>query len=751
MKAKKTIRKWTTWLLIVLMVCGMMPVQAMAASGSFTYTVSRPTGGFYSASGKAGGTTYTELFSNLQVDENFDYGYSFKWNSSANGWQLYVYAGNEERATTAYVFDKDMESVSDSRNLYVGPSGFNRTGSHTIFYGNSLTTANYTVNIKYVDQDSNKEVGTAAYKPGKYGSYTLNNNTAEVKNNVPGGYTLVAGQSRTTVIGKDGANPSELIFYVKKDAVETQYILKYNANGGAGAPADQTKKTDADSAVFTVSSTEPTRDGWTFLGWADTAEATVAVYTAGDKLTLQKGSPTKTIYAVWEGKQKEKYTITYKDGTATVGTDIVTEGESTAVHAALTDPDKIFKGWAVKEGGDVVYLPGDTIKPTGDMTLYAVWENKKPHTHKDEDDDGFCDDDNECMHEKDSNGYCTEDNCTHPHGSGDCCPLKPTTPGGDDEEKENYPSMEKTVNDSDKVVIKVNDEVTFKLASNLPDDLMDYVFVDKPTVMSLEHDSDLDVQKGSGHYYLVFHDEMTDGLDWDGTIESVKIGTLELKADEDDYELTADDDMKGFTLKMDLISLYDKYGSEFKVNTDTEVTPVVVTYKATYTGSTAEDGNANNKAWVDYTNATSSNADEADVYNGKIIVTKVDSKQTEKLAGAEFELLDANKDAVLDEDGKPVTGTTGEDGVVTFTNLPSGTYYVRETKAPKGYVKKDDPIQVVISASENELHVVRNVTCFNTKVPFTGGSGTLLFTVIGLAVMGGAGAAYMASRKKKKN
>lgn len=507
--------------------------------------------------------------------------------------------------------------------------------------------------------------------------------------------------SGSSITVKKEESPKTIYAVWKKNEEEkTVYTLTYNANGGTGAPADQTWETAADSASFIISSTKPTRDGWTFLGWADTAQAAAASYLEGDEVTLKKESPTKTIYAVWQENEKEKYTITYKNGADIVDTETVPKGESTTVHAALTDPDQTFKGWAEEAGGEVVYQPEDTITPTGDMTLYAVWENK-------------------------------------------------TTPGGDGEEKENYPSMEKTVNGSDKIVIKLNDEVTFKLSSNLPDDLMDYVFVDEPVVMSLAHDPELDVQKGSGHYYLVFHDEMTDGLDWDGTIETVKIGTLELEAE--DYELAPDADNKGFTLTLDLIALYEKYGSDFQVNTDTAVTPVAVIYKATYTGSTAEDGNANNKAWVDYTNATSSNADEADVYNGKIIVTKYNADKSETLEGAEFELLDADKNAVLDENGDPVTGTTDADGIVTFANLPSGTYYVRETKAPKGYVKKDDPILVVISANENELHVVRNVTCFNTKVPFTGGTGTMLFTVIGLAVMGGAGAAYAVSRKKKRN
>ena len=51
-----------------------------------------------------------------------------------------------------------------------------------------------------------------------------------------------------------------------------------------------------------------------------------------------------------------------------------------------------------------------------------MWAN---HEHKDENSDGYCDTDHECMHEKDQGGYCIVDGCTHPHeGDGACCPKK---------------------------------------------------------------------------------------------------------------------------------------------------------------------------------------------------------------------------------------------------------------------------------------------------------------------------------------
>lgn len=116
------------------------------------------------------------------------------------------------------------------------------------------------------------------------------------------------------------------------------YSVTYNANGGSGAPATQTSanrtttytfnKWAAGSAsgtqysagasytpsaattmyatwnsstptesAWTCSSTIPTRTGYTFLGWSESATATSATYTAGTAYTLTSA---KTLYAVWK-------------------------------------------------------------------------------------------------------------------------------------------------------------------------------------------------------------------------------------------------------------------------------------------------------------------------------------------------------------------------------------------------------------------------------------------------------------------
>ena len=83
------------------------------------------------------------------------------------------------------------------------------------------------------------------------------------------------------------------------------HTVAYNANGGTGAPGSQTKNY---SSNLTLSSTKPTRVGYTFLGWSTSSTATSATYSAGGTYTANQWGGTVTLYAVW---QTNSYTLTY--------------------------------------------------------------------------------------------------------------------------------------------------------------------------------------------------------------------------------------------------------------------------------------------------------------------------------------------------------------------------------------------------------------------------------------------------------
>ena len=70
--------------------------------------------------------------------------------------------------------------------------------------------------------------------------------------------------------------------------------LHYNANGGTGAPSSATAFA-GDSPL--ISSTLPTKSGYTFVGWSRSDVSDTADYVVGDRVLID--AITVTLYAVW--------------------------------------------------------------------------------------------------------------------------------------------------------------------------------------------------------------------------------------------------------------------------------------------------------------------------------------------------------------------------------------------------------------------------------------------------------------------
>lgn len=91
--------------------------------------------------------------------------------------------------------------------------------------------------------------------------------------------------------GSYTANSAATLYAVWKAIT---YTVKFNANGGSGAPSNQTK---IYGVTLTLSNTEPTRTNYNFKGWGTSASATTVTYAAGGSYTANAAA---TLYAVWE-------------------------------------------------------------------------------------------------------------------------------------------------------------------------------------------------------------------------------------------------------------------------------------------------------------------------------------------------------------------------------------------------------------------------------------------------------------------
>jgi uncharacterized repeat protein (TIGR02543 family) len=121
------------------------------------------------------------------------------------------------------------------------------------------------------------------------------------------------------------------------------------------------------------------------LGWSSATQGAIETFTytvaANDGLVGEKAfllARNNTVYLKFitvEECAPQDFTVTYKDGASTMGTEYVIENEHpTASGIATRKNGYVFEGWAETDGGSVVDL--DDITITADKTLYAVYSER---------------------------------------------------------------------------------------------------------------------------------------------------------------------------------------------------------------------------------------------------------------------------------------------------------------------------------------------------------------------------------------
>ncbi len=143
------------------------------------------------------------------------------------------------------------------------------------------------------------------------------------------GYTFIGfntkedGSGTSYNVGSVYSSNANLFLYAQWK--ENIYTITYNANGGSGAPSNQTK---IHGITLTLSDTQPTRSGYTFLGWSTSSSATSATYSV--ESSFRENADT-TLYAVWKLSNVDVVTAV----TLNKSSISLTEGEKTTLSATV--------------------------------------------------------------------------------------------------------------------------------------------------------------------------------------------------------------------------------------------------------------------------------------------------------------------------------------------------------------------------------------------------------------------------------
>lgn len=331
------------------------------------------------------------------------------------------------------------------------------------------------------------------------------------------------------------------------------------------------------------------------------------------------------------------------------------------------------------------------------------------------------------------------------------CGLDTTAPNVTIEEKNEVPTIEKTVKDS-------NDDWVDKNTAKIGD--------------TVEYKAVITVKTANTNY--VMHDTMTDGLTFNK--DSVKVTVSGADVPTTKYTLSAPG-TKGGTFS---IAFDNNYIASLSANTKIEVT-----YNAVVNEKAKIDPDANkNEAYLTFGNSQETAHDKTYTYLYQFDLIKFNGSNGKLLGGAQFKLYDAKTDG--NEIKLVKDNTTGIYRVATATETPvayietvegktvkiSGldkkVYYLEETVPPAGYNGLTQRVTVDLSTGSKKVTTgylndgtydeslassIGGVAVENnagTTLPGTGGIGTTIFYVIGGGLMAAA-AILLITKKRMEN
>ncbi len=343
---------FTTQQYSVLMLSQNYDVSIELVSAS-SYTLSyNANGGSSAPSDQTGATSYT-----ISSTVPTRFGYNFiGWSKSSSATSATYESGD----TITLTSDTTLYAVWSQPQISVNSSATaNITGGGQVYYF-KLSPSSGASYVIYSTGDSDTK------------AFLYDSDGNEVENNDDG------GDNRNFRICRNLTGGSDYILAVKYYSSSTTgnipvkfgyaYGVYYYANGGSGAPDDQVKDYGKN---LTLSTTVPTRNGYTFLGWSTSSSATTATYSPGD---VYSSNSTAYLYAVWE---EAKYDLIYDGNGYSSYNSSVFGIVTTTINTTLPNrKGYTFLGWSKdRNATSATYKPGDSITLTADTTLYAVWKS----------------------------------------------------------------------------------------------------------------------------------------------------------------------------------------------------------------------------------------------------------------------------------------------------------------------------------------------------------------------------------------
>lgn len=235
-------------------------------------------------------------------------GYAFVgwFDSNYKDSPLNYYADTYSDLKNAFGYDANLlykhyfeYGLKEGRRIsqYISSDKYNTEGNKTIYAGwkSVVYKINYNANGGSGTMESdNAEFGTnVTIKNNGFtrDGYTFAGWTTKSDGTDDGyGWTGWSG-TWNYADGQYGIAENKLVLYARWE--KNAYTISYNANGGSNAPANQSKSRDNS---INLSSSKPTRTGYTFVNWNTKKDGSGTTYKAG---ASYNGNANLTLYAQW--------------------------------------------------------------------------------------------------------------------------------------------------------------------------------------------------------------------------------------------------------------------------------------------------------------------------------------------------------------------------------------------------------------------------------------------------------------------